>query len=615
MARGDWPVLVIGVALALVAAACGDDGDGEAFTTTTAGSGDSIAAGTTTTEAWGEAVAAGGEALVSGSGVLLREDFQDGDTAGWLVEAGWYVLENGGRRMAAAGGEAWAWYLGGLGWARYGVRLGFLVNAGSLGVSVAVGEEGRYVVQFSEQGVYLLKDAPYGSVQALGSAQPVSLGEPHVLAVGVDGGHLQVYVDGVLLIDATDPSPLPGGSVGLGAGAGSAVVVDNIVVASLGGPLPQIQAVAEPADQPLPDEFADGAPGAGEELDEGGEPPDPSIPNLVLSGVSYPSVIGYGQPFEVLLTVANASGVEVGAFTVAFTSEGETCEAEVNSLAAGEGAMVSCRMPGYAANGSEFYDWVAAADSGGVIDEGGREDDNLAAGTITIGEGQSEEVLPNVTFGWVSTRPDMPQPGEPIAKDVSIVQTNLAWTGTLPDLELRVFYEDGSAACGATIPSGETTGTCDIPAFSNPGVYRLRFVIDADDVFAEADEEDNTLWGTTTVFELSPVELPNLHLGGIAGGILLDPASLHAWQPFTASISYEAENWPETVSSFTIRLMIDDIVVCSWDTALGSEVLACDIAGLSVGTHQWGVHLDADNDIAESDEGDNDRYGQFTVQV
>ena len=106
--------LLAAVVVALVVAACGDD-DGAA--TTTAASSTS-GAGPTTTAPWGEAVAAGAEAMLEGARVLLREDFQDGDTAGWQVDAGWFILENGDRRMAGAGGEAWAWYEGGLEWSR-----------------------------------------------------------------------------------------------------------------------------------------------------------------------------------------------------------------------------------------------------------------------------------------------------------------------------------------------------------------------------------------------------------------------------------------------------------------------------------------------------------------
>ena len=149
-------LLMAAVVLALVVAACGDDGDDDHGTV------DHRARATTTTAAWGEAVAPGAEAMLEGSRVLLREDFQDGDTAGWRVDAGWFILENGERRMLGAGGEAWAWYEGGRDWSRYAARLAVVVDGGSLGVSLAVGAEGRYLVHLAEDGVYLLKEAPCG---------------------------------------------------------------------------------------------------------------------------------------------------------------------------------------------------------------------------------------------------------------------------------------------------------------------------------------------------------------------------------------------------------------------------------------------------------------------
>ena len=64
---------------------------------------------------------------------------------------------------------------------------------------------------------------------------------------------------------------------------------------------------------------------------------------------------------------------------------------------------------------------------------------------------------------------------------------------------------------------------------------------------------------------------------------------------------------------FTTRLTVDEIVVCSWDWQLGLGFSPeCDIS-LPAGSHQWSVHTDADDDVAESDEGDNASWGQFTV--
>ena len=607
MGRRLWRLLVAGVAAGVLVAACGGEG-GEAFTTTTAGPVGTVGE-TTTTAAWGEEMAPGVGALVEGSRVLLREDFQDGDTAGWVVEAGWYLLENGERRMAAAGGEAWAWFQGGLGWSRYGARLVLMVNAGSLGVSVAVGEGGRYVVQFSEEGVHLLKDAPFGSTQALGSSQPVSLGEPHVLAVGSDGGHLQVYVDGVLLVDATDRSPLPGGSLGLGAADGSSVVVDNIVVASLGGPLPGVLAVAELADEPLPDPLADAAPQAGEQL-EAEEPIDTGLPNLVVTGVSYPMQIHLGEEFEVAISARNVGLAGAGPFAVSFTSGGTQCQARVAGMEAGEEASTSCQFEGYA-NGADSYEWVAAVDSGEDIDEGGLEPDNLAAGTIWLAQEETEETQPNVVIGWAERMPVDPAPDDAIIISFGVTQTNPDWTGLLPDLEFRAFYEGGNTACRTTVPSGQSEGACEVPAFGQPGEYPLQLVIDAAGVLAESNEEDNAVFRSIRVSEPGAA-LPNLVLESVTQ----TPSPPTTGDEVRLEMVFVLYDELASASSYTIRFVLDGVLICSIDNPfvggrIGEGCLAGDLAA---GSHEWMVVLDADNDIAESNEDDNAAVGRFTVQ-
>ncbi len=601
MVRRSGRLAIPAMVLALVVAACGDD------ETATTASSSTTGAAPITTAAWGEAVAPGSEAMLEGSRVLLREDFQDGDTAGWQIDSGWYTLANGERRMLGAGGEAWAWYEAGRDWSRYGVRLAFLAQEGTLGVSLAVGAEGRYLVHFSPEGVYLLKDAPYGAFASLGSAQPAALGSAHVAAIGADGGHLQVYLDGVLLIDAIDPAPLAGGSIGLGAAGGSSVVVDNIVVASLGGPLPHIQPAVEPADELLPGDLGDGAPGEGESL-EGGGGADDGLPNLVISGVSYPMQIRLGQAFEVLLSARNVGGVAVGSFMLAFLSDGEQCEAAVDGLAVGAETTVSCRFPGYAANGSETYEWTAAADSAGDIDEGAFEDDNLAVGTISIADGE-EEVLPNLVIGWAERVPTTPAPGEVVTVQVGVAQSNPAWTGPLPDLEFRVFFEDGGVACGGTVPAGEDSGSCDLPPFETPGEYWLRLAVDEPGVLAESNEEDNSLFVPLQVSAVGLVELPNLYFGRVT----LDATVLSAGEHFTMAVTVGSGDPNTPVGAYTIRLLIDGVVVCSADVDFTEGVLPCAIPGVASGTRQWEAYIDADNDVIESNEGDNAGFGHFWV--
>jgi hypothetical protein len=561
---------------------------------------------TTTTAAWGEALAPGAESLVAGSRLLLREDFQDGDTAGWQVDSGWYLLSGGERRVLAAGGEAWAWYQDGLTWSRYAARFVLIRQHGSLALSVAVSAEGRYVLDLTDQGVYLVKDAPYGTYTTLGSAQPIAAGEPHSAAVGLDGGHLQVYLDGVLAIDAQDARPLSGGTVGVGAAEGSSVVVDNIVVVGLGGPLPQMAAMGESAAVPPPEDLGDGGPGPGGSL-EGGEAENPQTPNLALVGVSYPAVIALDQPFDVTLTVANQGQAGAGAFAVAFTSNGDRCQAQVAGLAGGGQTTATCRFPGYAADGQDAYDWVAAADSGGAVDEGGREDDNLAAGTITVG-GAPEEVLPNVSVAWV-TIPEVVAPGEPVPVFFGIAQTELDWQGELPLLHFRMFYEDGSTACSDAVFEGDTGGNCEVPAFAQSGEYWLRMVIDANDVLAESNEDDNASFVAVHVSDVSLVEPPNLSFTEVD----FDPPSPSPGQPFTATVWMNSYADVGSLPMYTLRLLIDGVVVCSADTDMTSGGHVCSIGGLPAGAHSWAAYVDADDDVAESNEADNMGWGQLTV--
>ena len=49
-------------------------------------------------------------------------------------------------------------------------------------------------------------------------------------------------------------------------------------------------------------------------------------------------------------------------------------------------------------------------------------------------------------------------------------------------------------------------------------------------------------------------------------------------------------------------------------TLICQRAIVCDVPGLAAGTHRLEAHIDADNDIAESDETDNDGYGQFSVE-
>ena len=608
---GRWRrALMAAVVVALVVAACGDDGTAASTAPTTGAGTTTTGVGATTTAAWGQAVAPGAEAMLEGSRVLLREDFQDGDTAGWRVDAGWFVLENGERRMLGAGGEAWAWYEGGREWARYAARLAVVVDGGSVGVSLAVGAEGRYQVQLAEDGVYLLKEAPWGSRQALGSAQPVTRGEPHVLAAGLDGGHLQVYVDGRLLIDAIDAAPLAGGSIGLGAAEGSSAVVDNIVVASLGGSLPSLEVVGQPADEPLPADLGDGAPGGGEGLDEGGPGPGGQA-NLVISGVSYPMQVRYGEAFDVSLTVRNVGEVAVGgSLSAAFVSHGDRCEAATEGLAAGAEVTLTCRFPGYDPNGEHVYEWTAAADSGGDVDEGLFEEDNLAAGTITIARGEPEESLPNLAVAWRTWEPDPPAPGEAVVLEIGIAQTQAGFRGDLPAYEVRVEnVRSESIVCDVVVSPGVDVITCEIPPFRETGDFEMEIIVDLMGDVEESTRDDNT--EVFTIAVPGQANVPDLAITGVT----LSPSQPGLNEPFTITATFADLNGAGPLPMYTVQVWVNHAVLCSEDGNWTSGSIVCQVPGQPAGPHDWGVVVDSEREVDETDSSDLNNGEWHQLQV
>jgi hypothetical protein len=284
----------------------------------------------------------------------------------------------------------------------------------------------------------------------------------------------------------------------------------------------------------------------------------------------------------------------------------------VTGLAPGEETTVSCLFPGYS-DGFPVNEWTAAADSGGVVDEGPFEDDNLAAGAITIALNQPEETLPNLAVGFVEWDPMSPGPDDVVTISVGVSQTNVAWAGTLAAIGFRVFYEGGNTACSGTarVSGVQFYGTCEILPFDDPGEYRLNVVIDERDELAESDEEDNSLPVPIQVASPNGLFQPNLWFLQFLpnGGAPIGPG-----QFFEADIVFDSDVSGE-LPPYTIRLLVDGVVVCSQDLTQPQGAVACAVtAPATAGSHVWAVELDADDDIAESNETDNDRSGVLRVE-
>jgi len=241
------------------------------------------------------------------------------------------------------------------------LRSSFRVDGGGLAVSVAVGDEGRYVVHLHQGGTDLLLDRPWGTFETLASRAAVEAGEWHALAVGVDGGEIQVYVDGNPLLTAGTANPFAAGSVGFGALDGSSVAIDNVVVAILRAGLPAAafpSPVAAPA-APAVDEPPEADQGNG---DGGDDEPQAEVPEQDLYPVSVSFVKNFhmaGSDAMVQMTVSNGGTRAIGPSSVAWESMGSSCAADVDGLAAMTEVDLSCTAAGLPAG---IHSWTVYID-------------------------------------------------------------------------------------------------------------------------------------------------------------------------------------------------------------------------------------------------------------
>jgi hypothetical protein len=317
--------------------------------------------------------------------------------------------------------------------------------------------------------------------------------------------------------------------------------------------------------------------------------------------------VRYDEAFDVSIRVRNVGEVAVGgAFSAAFVSHGDRCEAAAEGLGAGAEVTLTCRFPGYDANGQGVYEWTAAADSGGDVDEGPFEEDNLAAGTITIAGGESEDSLPNLAVAWRTWEPASPSPDEGVALEFGIAQTQAGFRGDLPEYWVEVVNVTiNGRSC---VNPGTDVVTCLLPPFFEAGEFEMVISLDKNGHVEESNEDDNLESFTIVVGQSGQGDLPNLAFGSF------DPlAAPRGGQAFTVSVGINCLACNTLSTPFTTRLTVDEVVVCSWDWQLGHWFsLQCEIT-LPAGSHQWGVHVDADDDIAESNEDDNVGWGQLTI--
>jgi len=452
------------LAFALIAAGCGD-GDVADPTDPTTGTTEVVettAVPTTVATPLPVSVDTEGGGARTGSQLLLADDFQDGDAEGWQIDSGWYVLGAGSQYRLASSGSAWVWWPGGEEWEpSYVLRSSVRVDAGGIAVSLAVGAEGRYVVHLHEDGTDLLLDRPWGDFETLASAEPVAIAAWHQVTAGVDGGEIQVYVDGVPLLGATVEDSLTAGSVGFGALSGSVVSFDNVFVTVLENGLPAFQgpepapelepvAVAPVVEEPPGEEPQEG-PGEdpGEEPQGGGG----SDVDLVVTNVVFSDPItAAGEEIPITIWVVNEGTEVAGALEVAWEAMGSVCIGTRDEILPGDRAYISCTAPGLPAG---LHQWTVHADHDDRIVETDKSN-NVLTGIIEVAI--TAPTVPDLLVATATSA--QPVEGVPLDFEAGIRDGNQAdWEGafhvlfTLDGLEVcrvRLVWPDGEALC--TLP-------------------------------------------------------------------------------------------------------------------------------------------------------------------
>jgi hypothetical protein len=464
------------------------------------------------------------------SGVILfQDDFQDGAAENWETSGAWYVEQSGDSYIFGAAGPGWAWVPGGRNWKDYIFHAGVRLEAGSLFLSMNLTQGSRYLLRLDQAGVYLIKEQPAGNFAILTQTGPVTMNAGHSIVIAGQGGRLMVYVDSVLWIDLTDPSPLTQGTIGVSSLDGSRVGVDNIVVALPTGGLPAgvVQAPPPLLQQPLSvntieEELA------GQSLDdveiEGiveqespAEPPRGAQPDLVVADVTFdPDPVIQGQPFQAAYSFSNQGQGDAGAFTVRLHFLAATgladCNADFPSLGAGQSAWGGCTRTTNSQAGTSPTEFTV--DVEGEIPET-NENNNLATPTLTVittAEDSGGEVAPEAGGGGggapdlvvtdVHFEPDPVIRGQPFQVVYAIANQGDRAAEAFT-VRLHFHAAVGLADCNAdynTLAAGQSAwGGCTRTTNAQPGTSPTEFTVDVEGEIAESNEGNNFANPTLTV--------------------------------------------------------------------------------------------------------------------
>jgi hypothetical protein len=440
------------------------------------------------------------------STLLFRDDFQDGDSAGWVINTGWKVQQNEENYFFGTTVTGGTYVKNGAGWSDYAYHSSVWVKQGVLLISINLSSESRYVLRLGGDGVYLIREKPKGSYVVLAEAGPITLSKWTWVTFASQQGHLQVYLDRVLWFDVVDPEPILNGTISVGAQEDSRVAVDNILVnrvsvLAAGEPQAPAPLTSEPLDTSELQAVADVLPAEEVETETVEVAADlPPVPNgtpdlIIMPLTTMPYPVFRGTQFEADFAVGNNGNASSGAFDVLIHFHAlaniEDCRMAVPDLAPGEIAMGACQRTITGNTGN--YPVELTADIAAVVAESD-EDNNFLVNTLVV----IDYPFPSETLEPETSLPDIEAVSisyEDELNGISRYRCSATTTGQdfLPPIYYQisrngtVFYEAAYPAIPAGQPSYLLFPVDTVPPFT------LTCTLDANNSIPESNEANNSI--------------------------------------------------------------------------------------------------------------------------
>lgn len=105
--------------------------------------------------------------------------------------------------------------------------------------------------------------------------------------------------------------------------------------------------------------------------------------------------------------------------------------------------------------------------------------------------------------------------------------------------------------------------------------------------------------------------LPDLAITGVT----LTPSQPRPNEPFTITATFADLNAAGPLSMYTVQVWVNRAVLCSEDGNWTSGSIVCQVPGQPAGPHYWGVAVDSEREVDESDPGEHNNSEWHQLQV